>query len=274
MNHFGAIEENRRSWDRMVELHAASDFYDVPGFLAGNCTLDPIELEEVGPVSNLDMAHLQCHFGLDTLSWARQGARVTGVDFSPEAIHQARKLATQAGLSARFVESTIDEKLALEFPVAFDLVYTGGGALCWLPDLKLWATVIHKILRPGGRLYLREFHPLMTLFGEDSTPDAMTLKHPYFAAGGMMQFDDGLQYAVSGEGLAAITNEWPFSLSDVIQALLNAGFELKYFHEHSECSYRALPFLKERDGRFFCDSLPGGLPLMFSLMTQKRESFA
>ncbi len=272
MNHNRAIEENRRSWDRMVKPHAASAFYDVPGFLAGACTLDPLELEEAGPVVDLDICHLQCHFGLDTLSWARLGARVTGVDFSPQAIKQAVLLAEEAGLQAHFVESTIDEKLAEKFTAAFDLVYTGGGALCWLPDLNHWASVIHRILKPGGRLYLREFHPLLTIFDEESTPDAMRLRYPYFAAAGMMQFDDGLSYAVSGEEHPAITtNEWPFSLSDVIQAVLKADLELVFFREHSDCSYRALPFLKERDGRYFCDSLPGGLPLMFSLMARKRE---
>ena len=167
---------NRALWDERVPIHVASDFYDVDAFLAGASTLRSFELEEVGDVAGLTLLHAQCHFGLDTLSWARRGARVTGLDFSEPAIAAARKLAADAGLEAEFVASDVYEAAAALGDRRFDLVYTGLGALNWLPDVERWARVMASLVAPGGRFYLAEFHPFSAVFAED----ALTVKYPYF----------------------------------------------------------------------------------------------
>ncbi len=167
---------NRALWDERVPIHVASDFYDVDAFLAGASTLRSFELEEVGDVSGLTLLHAQCHFGLDTLSWARRGARVTGLDFSEPAIAAARKLAADAGIEAEFVASDVYEAAAALGGRQFDVVYTGLGALNWLPDVERWARVMASLVAPGGRFYLAEFHPFSAVFAED----ALTVKYPYF----------------------------------------------------------------------------------------------
>lgn len=265
--HEKELDANRRAWDAVVGAHASSAFYDVEGFLGGRCTLDPIEVEATGDVAGLRLLHLQCHFGMDTLSWARRGARVAGLDFSPAAIEAARELARRAGLEAEFrVGDACEAQPGWEG--AFDWVFTGGGALCWLPELERWARAVAAALRPGGRLLLRDFHPAASMFGDRSQDGRPLLEYPYFRAGGPLRFDDGLQYAT--ETPASDTWEWPHSLAEIIQGLLDAGLRLERFDEHAECSYRALPVLEQgEDGRWRLPGLPGGLPLMFTLVAFK-----
>ncbi len=158
------IATNRALWDDRVPAHVASDFYDVEGFKAGRSALEPFEIEEAGPVDGLDLVHLQCHFGLDTLSWARLGAHVTGLDFSEPAVGSARRLASDVGIDADFVASDVYDAVAALGGRTFDVVYTGLGALNWLPDILRWAGVVDALLRPGGFLYLAEFHPFTDVF--------------------------------------------------------------------------------------------------------------
>ena len=145
---------NRACWDERVLIHVRSAFYDVDGFLAGATTLRPFELEEVGSVEGLDLVHLQCHFGLDTLSWAREGARVTGLDFSAPAVEAARELTARAGLRAEWIAADLYDAPAALDGRTYDVAYTGLGALNWLPDLPGWAAVVAGLVRPGGILYL------------------------------------------------------------------------------------------------------------------------
>ena len=168
-------DQNKRMWDERVPIHVAGDFYDVPGWLAGRCSLRSFEADELGSVQGKQLVHLQCHFGMDTLSWARRGARVTGLDFSAPAIEAARKLARDASLDARFVCAYVfDAPAALG--QRYDVVYTGIGALIWLHDLRRWAGVVRDLLAPGGCLYLVECHPLTDVFAADS----LTVQHDYF----------------------------------------------------------------------------------------------
>ncbi|MEE2971842.1 MAG: methyltransferase domain-containing protein, partial [Planctomycetota bacterium] len=155
---------NLACWDERVAIHLRSDFYDVPAFLSGRSTLREFETEEVGPVADRSLLHLQCHFGLDTLSWARLGARVTGLDFSPAAVAAARDLARQADIPASFVQGDVLQADRILGDRRFDIVYTGLGALCWLDDLRTWSDVASKLVRPGGFLYLAEFHPVTDMF--------------------------------------------------------------------------------------------------------------
>jgi len=263
-----ALEINRELWDAAVAPHAASAFYDVEGFLAGASTLSPDFLEELGPVAGLDVAHLQCHFGLDTLSLARLGARVTGVDFSPAAVAQARELAARAGLAARFVEADA-QALPAELDGGFDRVYTGGGALCWLANLDAWASGVARLLRPGGELFVRDFHPALGMFALQAGEDGgLRLEAPYFRAAGPEVLNDGLTFA-SEEGPRGSSVEWAHALSEVVQAVLDSGLRLTRLREHPWCSYRSHEFLVEREGRWVHPGHPGGLPLMFSLRARK-----
>ena len=159
------MEANRRQWDERAPLHVASEFYDVDGFRAGRSTLRAVEVEEVGDVTGRELLHLQCHFGLDTLSWARRGARVTGLDFSESAVEAARALADAEGIDAEFVCANVYDAVAALSGRTYDVVYTGIGALCWLPDIDRWAATAGALVKPGGSLYVFEHHPFIGALG-------------------------------------------------------------------------------------------------------------
>jgi SAM-dependent methyltransferase len=254
-------ELNRSWWDERVPLHVASDFYDVEAFKAGAGTLRPFELDEVGDVSGRSLVHLQCHFGLDTLSWARLGARVTGLDFSKPAIEAARSLAADAELDAEFVLASVyDASMALDGR-RFDVVYTGLGALNWLPDLDGWADVIAQLVAPGGCLYLSEFHPIADVFADED----LTIEHDYFQSE-PFNFDDPGTYAdLEAHTEHNRTEEWQHTLGDVVSAVIEAGLTLEFLHEHDYTLFPRWPFL-EKDGDSY--RMPAGrprLPLMYSL---------
>ena len=170
---------NRAKWDESVPLHVASASYDVPSFLKGRNTLEKVEIHEVGSVRGKSLLHLQCHFGMDTLSWARLGANVTGVDFSPAAIRQARKLGRITGVAGRFVESNLYDVPSHGLG-RFDVVYTAKGAICWLPDLDGWARVIREHLAPGGLFYLLEDHAISDLYENDGPVGDLQQVNSYF----------------------------------------------------------------------------------------------
>ncbi len=173
------LASNRELWDEWTEVHVGSAFYDVEGFRRGDVRIRDFEIREVGEVAGRDLLHLQCHFGLDTLSWARLGARVTGADFSRRAIARARQLADEVGIDARFVLSdlyTLPDALDDDF----DLVYTSRGVIPWLPDLGKWGQVIAHFLRPGGIFYLAEGHPLMWVFDDDEGQTELRVRYEYF----------------------------------------------------------------------------------------------
>src|SRR5258708_1994976 len=171
------LEENRAWWDERVSLHAGSTFYDLEGFRRGGLALDDVEQAEVGEVAGMEMVHLQCHFGLSSLSWVRLGAMVTGVDFSPEAVSLARRLAADTGLEARFVCCALFDTLD-HVQDRFDVVFSSYGVLSWLPDLVRWAQIVAALLRPGGRLHLIELHPATCMFDDETTE--VRLRYPYF----------------------------------------------------------------------------------------------
>jgi 2-polyprenyl-3-methyl-5-hydroxy-6-metoxy-1,4-benzoquinol methylase len=177
---------NLELWNRWTRIHEKSAFYDVDGFLAGKSSLWPLELEELGPYvqAGTTLLHLQCHFGLDTLSWARMGADVVGLDFSDEAITLARRLAGEAGLSghAEFICSDLyDADLHLGERL-FDVVFVSWGAIEWLPDLERWAAIIARHLRPGGAFYLAEMHPFAQILDDEAPEGVLRVLYPYFSA--------------------------------------------------------------------------------------------
>jgi len=261
------VKTNRELWDAITPAHVNSKFYDLEGFKRGRCTLDPLEIEEVGAVAAKSLLHLQCHFGLDTLSWARRGARVTGMDFSPPAIDQARLLATELGIDARFLCCDLYD-MPGELKEKFDIVFTSGGVLCWLPDLAEWGRVVAKMLKPGGLFYLREFHPFSYCLDDREGLTEPRPHYPYFDTGTPLRFagGEGGDYADPEAIVDKDSLEWPYALSKVLGSLLDAGLRLEFLHEFPWTSYKALPFLVEdAEGRWRMPDFPGGFPMMFSL---------
>jgi 2-polyprenyl-3-methyl-5-hydroxy-6-metoxy-1,4-benzoquinol methylase len=252
---------NRAWWDERVPLHVTSDFYDVEGFKAGGNTLRPFELEELGDVSGRSLVHLQCHFGLDTLSWARLGARVTGLDFSNPAVEAARAVAAETGLDAEFVTASVYDAPAALDERRFDIVYTGLGALNWLSDIERWAAVVADLVAPGGCLYLSEFHPIADIFGDDN----LTIEHDYFQTE-PLTFDDPGTY-VDREAHTAHnrTEEWVHPLGEVVSAVIEAGLAIELLHEHDYTLFPRWPFLEQNGDSYRMPAGQPRLPLMYSL---------
>lgn len=258
---------NRRYWDEVVPVHAASELYDVEGFMAGALSLDELESTEVGDVTGKRLLHLQCHFGLDTLSWARLGAQVTGMDYSPVAIDKARGLAAQCGIDARFICCNLYD-LPRQLEGQFDIVFTSYGVLCWLPDLREWARIAANYVKPGGFFYIAEFHPFSYVFDDEA--DHLRYRYPYFAQQATRFEFDGTYADKDAKLVNREDYEWNYPLGEVVTALIDAGLRIEFLHEHAFTVYQQLPFLeKVGRGRW---RFPGGeepIPLMFSLRASK-----
>ena len=262
------IETNRINWNERTPVHAASDFYDVAGFKAGSITLKNIEREEVGPVSGKSLLHLQCHFGLDTMSWARLGARATGVDFSDDAIELARALNAEIGTDARFICSNVYD-LPDVLTEEFDIVFTSYGVLCWLPDLDRWAEVIHQFLKPGGTFYIVEFHPVL----QTLEPSASGEARPFYSYFREELFFAGDEPSYAGEGTITSPNyEWQHSLGEIVTALADAGLRIEFLHEFPYCNYQALPTMAQGDdGWWRFPEKNDCIPQMFSIRASKPQ---
>jgi SAM-dependent methyltransferase len=261
------MDANREVWDRLVPVHTESKFYDVEGFRAGRCTLDDLDLEEVGDVLGRHLLHLLCHFGMDTLSWARLGARVTGVDFSEEAIAFARRLGEELGLSAEFVCCNV-YSLREYLDGQFDVVLATEGVLSWLPDLDAFASTAAFFLEPGGTFYLRDFHPMAGAL-DDGGPEPC-VRYPYFRTEAPLEFEDAGTYADPQARVGGSHFEWAHSLSELFTALRRAGLRLTAFREFPYTTYPSHPFLRMNpEGAWHCPSVPGGLPLMFLVKAVK-----
>ena len=264
---------NRAHWEDLAELHPTTEFYDLDAFLAGESSLQWLEREELGDVSGRTLLHLQCHFGLDTLSWAREGAEVVGLDFSERAIATARDLAVDAGLAdrAQFVEANLyDAPAALAAADAvpaggFDVVFTSYGVLTWLPDVEGWAEVVADAVAPGGTFYVAEIHPFSHVLMDVGLRDGrLHSDWPYFGEGPQRYDVDG-SYADAEASLDSTeTREWPHPLGDVVTSLVDAGLVVEFVHEHPFACFEQVAGMVERDDGFW--ELPGAsLPFLFSL---------
>ncbi|MDE0027561.1 MAG: class I SAM-dependent methyltransferase [Spirochaetaceae bacterium] len=258
---------NRQNWNERVPVHAASDFYGVDRFKAGAISLNDIEREEVGPVAGKSLLHLQCHFGMDTMSWSRLGARATGVDFSDAAIELARDLNAELGLGTRFIRSNVYD-LPDVLDEQFDVVYTASGVLVWLPDLAAWAKVVARFLKPGGTFYLFEGHPLCHIFADDGDlgDTELRVRNPYFPdPDGTLYGGDGYSYA-GDQRIPSPSYEWRHSMAETLNALLDAGLRLQFLREFPLSNYRALPgMVRCRDGWWRLPENNASIPQMFSL---------
>lgn len=239
---------NRQNWDDRVPLHEAAyglDAFDEPSHFSDVVTDDLPVLDRFvtgGSLSGLDLCHLQCHIGTDTISLARAGARVTGVDFSEPALRAAAALAARTGVEATWVHTDVlDARNAVSGD--FDVVYTSIGTICWLEDLDRWAAQIVALLRPGGTFFIRDGHPALLALDEDA--EGFATRYPYFGDGRAQQWDDESTYAGDGTVAHPRTYEWPHPLSEILTALLRAGLHLVHFDEGRTLPWRFSPRMVE-----------------------------
>ncbi len=261
---------NLAMWNQKVPLHVASRLYDVAGFKAGRTTLRPHEIVDLGDVAGQDLIHLQCHFGLDTLSLARLGARVTGVDFSEPAVQAASQLARDLAIEACFVTADVYDAPAAVAHRTFDIVYSGVGALCWLPDIARWARVVNDLLRRGGQLYLFEFHPVKWMV-EGSAPNGIEIRDDYFTPAEGYRDAGGVTYAASSIPSAVTpTIQWNHPVGEVVTALAQAGLRIESLRELDRdvlCQWDGMK--KADDGLYRMPANRPSLPLMYVLRARR-----
>jgi SAM-dependent methyltransferase len=265
---------NRANWDDRVPVHLGSSFYDLAGFRGGASSLRPFEVAEVGDVAARQLVHLQCHIGLDTLSWARLGAVVSGLDFSSPAVEAASALARELGIGAEFVVADVYDAVAAFGGRKFDIVYTGTGALVWLPDIARWARVVAGLLVPGGFLYLVEGHPFAQVLEDASGAPwgaGLAVVRDYFDSG--PQVEDFPYSYTDGPALEHTRQvEFQHGLGEVITALVEAGLRVEFVHEHEVEAFGRFEMLQRReDGTYGFPPGQPRVPLMFSLRASAPE---
>jgi SAM-dependent methyltransferase len=266
---------NRANWDDRVAAHAASPDYavsrftDDPSFLSEVVTFD---VPRLGDISGLDAVHLQCHIGTDTVSLARLGARMTGLDFSVPALEQGRRLAAAVGVEVEFVESDLygaPEALGRE---RFDLVYTGIGAICWLPDIRRWAEVVASVLRPGGRFFMREGHPVLWSLAEPRPDGLLVIDYPYFEQPEPIVSDEGGTYVETDHVFTHnVTHDWNHGLGEIVSALFGAGLGVTSLEEHDSVPWNAMPgqMTEIGGGEFRLTDRPERLPHSYTVQARK-----
>ncbi|MBN1319301.1 MAG: methyltransferase domain-containing protein [Thermoleophilia bacterium] len=266
------VGANRDLWDGWTELHVPSEFYDVEGFKAGRDTLDEVELkgvlEAVGDVKGKSLLHLQCHFGLDTLSWARHGARVTGVDFSEKAVAHARRLAQELDIDARFVCADVTDTAAVLGELQggqFDVVFTSHGTITWLPDLHPWARTVAGALKPGGIFFIADSHPFTWMFDEEATGPELVFRYDYFGQEAL-RFEEKGSYAVPDSDFRGVSYSWQHSFEEIVTSLAEAGLTILSIREYPHLAWRWFPWMVEsEDGTYRLPEDMPQIPLMFSL---------
>ena len=266
---------NRASWDERAPAHAASPGYALDRFRADPGYLSDVvrfDLPRLGDVTGLRGVHLQCHIGTDTVSLARLGARMCGLDFSPAAIAEARALAAELGLDVDFHVADVYDAPAVLGEAAFDLVFTGIGALCWLPDVRRWADVVARLLRPGGRLFLREGHPVLWSLADARDDGLLVVEYSYFEQAEPLVWDEpGTYVETDVEFTANVTHEWNHGLGEIVTAVLDAGLELTALVEHDSVPWEALVGQMTRDdrGEWRLTDRPERLPHTYTLQAVK-----
>jgi 2-polyprenyl-3-methyl-5-hydroxy-6-metoxy-1,4-benzoquinol methylase len=260
------IEVNKSLWNGKTEIHVKTDFYDVESFKKGKSSLNYLELEALGDVKGKSILHLQCHFGMDSLSWARLGAEVTGVDLSDKAVETARALNSELGLDAEFICSDVYE-LKNNLDKKYDIVFTSYGVIGWLPDLSKWADVISHFLKPGGVFYMAEFHPVVWMFDEDISK----IQYSYFSNETIIEEIKGT-YADRDADFKHNSYGWNHSISEVLTSLWNSGLKITEFNEYPFSFYDCFKhdvIEKDKNGFWRFKGLEDKMPVMFSEKAEK-----
>jgi SAM-dependent methyltransferase len=268
-----SFEVNRRAWDERAPVHAASPDYGFDAFISDPQHLSDVvrfDLPLLGDLEGLRGVHLQCHIGTDTVSLARLGARMTGLDFSSAAVLEARRLAERIGAEATFVESDVYDAVTTLGGARFDLVFTGIGALCWLPDIRRWAAQVAGLLRPGGRLFIREGHPMLWALDEDQ--EGLSVGYPYFETDEPLVDEyDGTYVETDQTFQHNLTHSWNHGLGEIVSALLGEGMAITGLTEHDSVPWDALPGRMERlpNGEYRLLERPRRLAASFTLQASK-----
>lgn len=269
------LEVNRANWDARAPLHVESADYALERFRADKDFISGVvqfDLPLLGDIAGQRGVHLQCHIGTDTVSLGRLGARMVGLDFSSASLDFARKLALDSDSDAVFVESDIYRALSVLEESSFDFVYTGIGSLCWLPSIDLWASVVSNLLTSGGRLFIREGHPVLWSI-DDERSDALVLKYPYFEhVDPVVWNDDGTYVETDRVVHASVTHEWNHGLGEIIEALLRCGMRIDSLIEHASVPWEALPgqMTRGEGGEWKLSNDPERLPLSYTLRATKQ----
>lgn len=255
------LEANKKLWNNKTPVHAKSEMYELDAFLKGKNVLNKIELEGLGDVSGKSMLHLQCHFGLDTMSWQRMGAQATGIDFSSVAIKQAREISDQLGLKTQFVESDV-YALPDNLKGQFDIIFTSYGTITWLPDLDKWASVIRHFLKPGGVFYIAEFHPAWYIFDFDTKLPAY---HYFNQVDPYLEVTKGT-YADTEADLEDREFFWMHSIEETLMSLVRQGLQLEEMREFDYSPHDCFPNLTKRaENEYVFDTYDISMPHVFSL---------
>jgi len=258
------FETNRALWNEKTKHHTGSEFYDMPGFLDGKTSLKEPELALLGDVKGKSILHLQCHFGQDSLSLARMGAKVTGTDISDAAIAYAQQLNEQLGLDASFVRSdtyavpdNVDEQ--------FDIVFASYGVIGWLPDMQRFAEVVARMLKPGGKFVFAEFHPVRWMYNDDFSE----IEFSYFNKEAIIETQEGT-YADRDADMNMEEIGWNHDFGEILQSLINAGLRLEVFNEYDYSPYNCFSNMVEvAGGKWQVKGLEGKVPIMYALVCHK-----
>jgi SAM-dependent methyltransferase len=271
-DHAASFAANEALWNAWTAVHSSGDFYDLEGFKAGGVRIRPYEIELLGDVRGKTLLHLQCHFGIDTLSWARLGAQVTGADLSPDAIELAQRLALELGFpEARFVRSNLYD-LPAALDGTFDIVYTSRGVLGWLPDIRAWAHVVAHFLAPGGRFFITEAHPVIQAFENEGVgAGELRLVYPYWEHREPLTFAVHGSYADPDADVGDLTEHgWDHGLGEIVTALIDAGLRIEKLIEHPFLDWKVDFLVEDGAGKWrLPPGTAGELPLMFSLLAKK-----
>jgi SAM-dependent methyltransferase len=258
---------NEKTWDKKVAIHSVSKFYDVEGFKKGMSSLNSYELKELGNVKGKSLLHLQCHFGLDTLSFSRLGAACTGIDFSSKGIQQAKALNEELGLTANFIKTNLYD-VPQKVAGTFNIVFTSYGVIGWLPDLNTWGKIIADKLKKGGVFYMIEFHPIVWMFDFLHTPPK--LAYPYLQSEAIYEEYNGT-YANNDADIISKEYGWNHGLGEVVTALTNAGLHIEFLHEFEKSPYNSFPDMKKtEDGMYVLKENQQLFPLLFSIKAIKK----
>ena len=271
------LELNRATWDERAPAHAASVDYGVQRFIDDPRFISDVvrfDLPRLGDIRGLRGVHLQCHIGTDTVSLARLGARMTGLDLSATSLEHARHLSQKAGPDVEFVEADVYQAVAALGKGAFELVFTGIGALCWLPSVRRWANVVADLLAPGGRLFMREGHPMLWTLDDERPDGLLVAEYPYFERDEPMTFDDpGTYVETEVTFVHNLTHQWNHGLGEIVTALLGAGMELTMLVEHDSVPWEALPgqMTQIELGEWRLTERPWRLPHSYTLQAIKNR---
>lgn len=261
------IEINKNSWNNRTTFHLKSDFYDVAGFLNGNSSLNEIELKLFGSVKGKSILHLQCHFGQDTISLSRLGAKTTGVDFSDKSIKSANELAKKTGVDADFICCDIYD-LPNHLNKKFDIVFTSYGTIGWLPDLNKWAKIVSKYLKPTGKFVFVEFHPVVWMFDDNFE----NIEYNYFNLGAIIETESGT-YADKNANINQEYVMWNHGISEVVNSLINNKLEINSLNEYDYSPYNCFnKTVKYDHKKFRIEHLKNNIPMVYSIVAEKKNN--